>query len=65
MVDKVEVIYYELLKMEKRVTEKAQAVLDARDEVEAALRRFEALQKELIRKMEECDNGFPDGQQGF
>ena len=57
MVDKVEVIYYELLKMEKRVTEKAQAVLDARDEVEAALRRFEALQKELIRKLEEGKNG--------
>ena len=57
MVDKVEVIYYELLKMEKRVTEKAQAVLDARDEVEAALRRFEALQKELIRKMEDGKNG--------
>ena len=57
MVDKVEVVYYELLKMEKRVTEKAQAVLDARDEVEAALRRFEALQKELIRKLEEGKNG--------
>lgn len=58
MVDKVEVVYYELLKMEKRVTEKAQAVLDARDEVEAALRRFEALQKELIQKMEESKNGY-------
>ena len=58
MVDKVEVVYYELLKMEKRVTEKAQVVLDARDEVEAALRRFEALQKELIKKLEEGKNGY-------
>lgn len=57
MVDKVEVVYYELLKMEKRVTKKAEAVLEARDDVEAALRRFEALQKELIRKLEERKNG--------
>ena len=57
MIDKVEVVYYELLKMEKRITQKAEAVLEARDDVEAALRRFEALQKELIRKLEERKNG--------
>jgi len=53
MVDKLEVIYYELVKMEDRITKKADAVLQAREEVEAALRRFEVLQKELIKKLEE------------
>jgi len=53
MVDKLEVVYYEMVKMEDRITKKAEAILEARDAVEAALRRFEALQKELMRKMEE------------
>jgi len=51
--DKLEVIYYEMIKMEQRLTEKAQAVLEARESVEKALQRFELLQKELIQKLEE------------
>jgi len=51
--DKLEVIYYEMVKMEQRLTEKAQAVLEARESVEKALQRFELLQKELIQKLEE------------
>jgi len=51
--DKLEVIYYEMIKMEQRLTKKGQAVLEARDAVEKALQRFELLQKELIQKLEE------------
>ena len=53
MVDKLEVIYYELLKMEDRITKKADAVLEARDEIEKFLQKFEILQRELLRKLEE------------
>jgi hypothetical protein len=53
IVTQEEVIYYELVKMEERITEKADAVLKARDEVETMLQRFEILSKELINKLEE------------
>ncbi len=56
MVDKLEVIYYELVKMEDRITKKAEAVLKAREDIEKFLNRFEILQKELLKKMEECKN---------
>jgi len=56
MVDKLEVIYYELIKMEDRVTQKAEAVLKAREDIEKFLNRFEILQKELLKKLEECKN---------
>lgn len=57
MVDKFEVVYYELVKLEDRITKKAEAVLKARDDVERFLQRFEILQKELLKKMEEAKNG--------
>lgn len=49
---KLEVVYYEMVKMEKRLTEKAEVILRARDDVNASLERFEILQKELIEKLE-------------
>ncbi len=52
MEKKMEIIYYEMVKMEKRLTEKAEVVLKARDEITAALQRFEILQREMISKME-------------
>ncbi len=55
MVDKLEVIYYELVKMEDRITQKADAVLKARDEIEKFLTKFEILQKELLEKMEKME----------
>lgn len=48
---KLEVIYYEMVKMEQRLTEKAEVILKARDEVSSALGRFEILAKELLAKM--------------
>ena len=55
MVDKLEVIYYELVKMEDRITQKADAVLKARDEIEKFLTKFEILQKELLEKMKKME----------
>jgi hypothetical protein len=52
-VDKMEVIYYEMLKMEDRLTQKAIKILEAEDKISNALNRFEILQKEFILKMEE------------
>jgi len=49
---KLEVVYYEMLKMEKRLEEKARVVLEARNEINSALQRFEILQKELLTKLE-------------
>jgi len=49
---KLEVVYYEMLKMEKRLEEKARVVLEARNEINSALQRFEILQKELLVKLE-------------
>ncbi len=54
MADKLEVIYYELVKLEDRITKKAEAVLQAREDVEVALRRFESLQRELMIALDEC-----------
>lgn len=51
-IDKMEIIYYELKKMEKVVSEKAQILLDAENKISENLVKFEALQKELIKKME-------------
>jgi hypothetical protein len=50
--EKLEIIYYEMVQMEKRLTEKAQIVLSARDEITSALNRFEILQKELISELQ-------------
>lgn len=51
--EKLEIIYYEMVQMEQRLTEKAEIILRARDEITSSLNRFEILQKELIKKMEE------------
>jgi len=50
--DKIEIIYYELAKMEASITEKAKLVFEAEEKISKALNRFEILQKELIGKME-------------
>jgi len=50
---KMEVIFYEMVKMEQRLTEKAEVVLKARDEITTALNRFEILAKELLAKIEQ------------
>ena len=52
IVEKEEIIYYELIKMEKRITEKTEAVFRARDEIEKMLNRIEIIHKELIDKIE-------------
>lgn len=51
--EKVEVIYYELLRMEQRISERSLEILNAGDEIASALNRFEIMQKELLKKMEE------------
>ncbi len=53
VVSQEEVIYYELLQMEKRITEKAEQVLKAQDEIKEFSSKFEILANELIKKMEE------------
>ncbi len=53
MADKMEVIYYEMLKMEDRLTEKSEQVFKAQTEIVEALNKFEILQKELIAKIED------------
>ena len=49
---KMEIVYYKLVEMEQRLTEKAEVILKARDEVNASLNRFEILAKDLISKLE-------------
>ena len=49
---KREQIYYQLVAMEKRLTEKAEVILKARDKVNEGLARFEILVKELNDKIE-------------
>ena len=55
VVSQEEVIYYELLQMEKRITEKAEQVLKAQGEIKEFSSKFEILANELIKKMEELD----------
>ena len=52
MEKKLEIIYYELVKMEKRLSDKAEDILRARDEIADSLNRFEILQKQLLEKLE-------------
>ncbi len=49
---KMELIYYKLCEMEDRLTQKAEVILKARDEINEGLNRFEILQKELILKLD-------------
>lgn len=53
VVNQEEIIYYELLQMEKRITEKAEQVLKAQDDIKEFSSKFEILANELIKKMEE------------
>jgi len=52
---KIEIVYYELVKMEQRLTEKAKVILEARDEINDSLSRFEILIKELNDKIEKLN----------
>ena len=45
---KMEVIYYEMVKMEDRLTQKADLILKAESKVEELLQKVELLQKQLI-----------------
>lgn len=49
---KMELVYYKLAEMEKRLTEKAEVILKARDEINTSLNRFEILAKDLMEKIE-------------
>jgi hypothetical protein len=49
---KMEIVYYKLVEMEQRLTEKAEVILRARDEINTSLNRFELLVKDLIGKIE-------------
>jgi len=49
---KMEIVYYQLVEMEQRITEKAEVILKARDDVNSSLARFEILIKELLKKMD-------------
>lgn len=51
--EKIEIVYYELLKMEDRLSAKAEVILQTRDEIAEQLRKFELLQSDLIKKIEE------------
>lgn len=50
---KMEIVYYKLCEMEERMTEKAEVILKARDDINSSLNRFEILFKDLISKIEE------------
>lgn len=51
-IDKLEIVYYEIAKLEQSITEKAKRIIEAEDKISSALNRFEILQKELLQKME-------------
>ena len=44
----MEVIYYEMVKMEDRLTQKAELILKAESKIEELLQKVELLQKQLI-----------------
>ncbi|MDD2785201.1 MAG: hypothetical protein PHO52_13410 [Sulfuricurvum sp.] len=46
----VEIVYYRLLEMEQRITQKAQALAVLVEKAEEICKRFEALQNEMKRK---------------
>jgi hypothetical protein len=55
IVTQEEVIYYELVKMEERITEKAEQVLKAHADIKEFMTKFEILANELLKKMEEIN----------
>jgi len=48
---KLEVIYYELVKMEQRLDEKVSILLKTEDSIKSALEKFEILQKDLLNHL--------------
>ena len=48
-----EIIYYELVKMENRITEKADLILKAEKSIDEKLAKFEILFQRLVEKIEE------------
>jgi len=48
--EKEEIIYYELLKMEERITQKADLILQAKDEIEEILRKMQILVNQFSEK---------------
>jgi len=50
---KLEIIYYQLVEMEERITQKSKVILEARDEINEKLARFEILTQKLLEKLEE------------
>jgi len=46
--EKEEIIYYELVKMEERITQKADLILNAKDEIESMLMQI----KMIVEKLE-------------
>jgi len=55
IVSQEEVVYYELVKMEERITEKAEQVLKAHADVKEFMTKFEILAGELLQKLEKVD----------
>ena len=45
-----EIIYYELLKMEKRITEKSELILNAEKKISEKLAKFEILFEDFLKK---------------
>jgi len=50
--EKEEIIYYELVKMEERITKKADLILKSKTEVESLLLKLEILFNKLEKKMD-------------
>jgi hypothetical protein len=51
--EKEEIIYYELVKMEERITQKADLILNAKDEIEQILTQIKIIVENLERKSNE------------
>ncbi len=51
--EKEEIIYYELVKMEQRITEKADLILKAESSIKEQLTKIEALYIEILKKIGE------------
>ena len=56
-----EIIYYELVKMEKRITEKADLILKAEKSIDEKLAKFEILFSRLLQKIEGWSPPFKKG----
>jgi len=58
MEKKLEIVYYEMVKMEKRLTEKADIILKARDDIDTSLKKFEILQRSILEKLEKLEKEY-------